>query len=428
MAKFIEPVRGMNDILPEAAGRWQHLERVTREVLESYGYREIRLPVVEKTELFKRSIGDATDIVEKEMYTFLDRSEESLTLRPEATAGMVRAGLSNGLLYNQVQRLWCAGPMFRHERPQKGRYRQFHQIDVEAFGLAGPDIDAEIILMSARLWKRLGLKDVKLQINSLGTPVSRAAYREKLVGYLQQHHDRLDEDSKRRLGGNPLRVLDSKERGMQEIIAGAPSLLDHLDAESQAHLAGLKQLLDDAGIAYTVNPRLVRGLDYYTRTVFEWITTRLGSQDAVCSGGRYDGLVEHLGGKPTPGIGFAMGVERLVALMEEEGVAGAQDAPDVYLVRVGEAAEREAFRLAEMLRDRIPHIRLQMDCSGGGFGNQLKRADKSGAKIALVLGDDEVNSKNAAIKPLRGGEQEKVTWEALPTRVIELAGLKKSAS
>ncbi|HEX7965429.1 MAG TPA: histidine--tRNA ligase [Gammaproteobacteria bacterium] len=427
MAKFIEPVRGMNDILPDAAARWRQVEDTARAVLESYGYREIRIPVVEKTELFKRSIGDATDIVEKEMYTFLDRSEESLTLRPEATAGMVRAGLSNGLLYNQVQRLWCAGPMFRHERPQKGRYRQFHQIDVEAFGLAGPDIDAEIILMSARLWQRLGLKDVQLQINSLGTPTSRALYREKLVAYLEQHRDRLDEDSKRRLGLNPLRVLDSKEHSMREVIAGAPSLLDHLDEESQRHLEGLKRLMDDAGIKYTVNPRLVRGLDYYTRTVFEWTTTRLGAQDAVCSGGRYDGLVEHLGGKPTPGIGFAMGVERLVALMEEEGVAPAPDAPDVYLVRVGEAAERAAFRLAEQLRDAVPGIRLQMDCSGGGFGNQLKRADKSGAKLALVLGDDEVSSKSAALKPLRGGEQEKVTWDALPMRVTELAGLKKSA-
>src|ERR1041384_6709784 len=274
MAKFIEPVRGMNDILPEASARWRQVESAAREVLESYGYREIRIPVVEKTELFKRSIGDATDIVEKEMYTFLDRSEESLTLRPEATAGMVRAGLSNGLLYNQVQRLWCAGPMFRHERPQKGRYRQFHQIDVEAFGLAGPDIDAEIILMSARLWKRLGLKDVKLQINSLGTPAARAAYRDKLVAYLEQHRDRLDEDSKRRLGTNPLRVLDSKEPGMQAVIDGAPSLLGHLDDESRAHLEKLKKLLGDAGLAYTVNPRLVRGLDYYSRTVFEWVTTR----------------------------------------------------------------------------------------------------------------------------------------------------------
>jgi histidyl-tRNA synthetase len=413
MAKFIEPVRGMNDILPEAAGRWQQLERVTREVLEGYGYREIRLPVVEKTELFKRSIGDATDIVEKEMYTFLDRSEESLTLRPEATAGMVRAGLSNGLLYNQVQRLWCAGPMFRHERPQKGRYRQFHQVDVEAFGLAGPDIDAELILMSARLWKRFGLKDVRLQINSLGTPESRAAYREKLVAYLEQHRDKLDEDSKRRLGSNPLRVLDSKEHGMQAIIAGSPSLLDNLDAESQRHLEGVKQLLDDAGLAYTLNPRLVRGLDYYTRTVFEWITTRLGSQDAVCSGGRYDGLVEHLGGKPTPGIGFAMGVERLVALMEEEGVPAPQNGPQIYVVRVGDKAERAAFKLAEELRDLRADMRVQMDCSGGGFGNQLKRADKSGAEFALVLGDDEVASGNVVVKPLRGGEQKTLTSDQI---------------
>jgi histidyl-tRNA synthetase len=420
VAKFIEPVRGMNDILPEAASRWQQLEHVTREVLESYGYREIRLPVVEKTELFKRSIGDATDIVEKEMYTFIDRSEESLTLRPEATAGMVRAGLSNGLLYNQVQRLWCAGPMFRHERPQKGRYRQFHQIDVEAFGLAGPDIDAELILMSARLWKRLGIRDVKLQINSLGTPEARAAYRTKLVEYLEKHQDRLDEDSKRRLGTNPLRVLDSKERSMQEVISGAPNLLDHLDEGSRAHLEGLKRLLDDAGLTYAVNPRLVRGLDYYTRTVFEWITTRLGSQDAVCSGGRYDGLVEHLGGKPTPGIGFAMGVERLVSLMEEEGVVPAVLHPHAYVVRVGEAAERAAFKLAERLRDELPGLRLQMDCSGGGFGNQLKRADKSGALVALVLGDDEVAVGRVALKPLRGGEQEDVSWAALPGRLGSL--------
>jgi len=403
----------MNDILPEATPRWQLLECVVREVLESYGYREIRLPVVEKTELFKRSIGDATDIVEKEMYTFIDRSEESLTLRPEATAGMVRAGLTNGLLYNQVQRLWCAGPMFRHERPQKGRYRQFHQIDVEAFGLAGPDIDAELILMSARLWKRLGIKEVKLQINSLGTPQSRSAYREKLLAYLERQRDRLDEDSKRRLGTNPLRVLDSKDPAMREVIAGAPNLLDHLDSESREHLEGLKRLLDDAGVAYTLDPRLVRGLDYYTRTVFEWITTRLGAQDAVCSGGRYDGLVEHLGGKPTPGIGFAMGVERLVALMEEEGVAAPQDGPQVYIVRVGDKAERAAFRLAEQLHDSRSDLRVQMDCSGGGFGNQLKRADKSGAEFALVLGDDEVASGNVILKPLRGGEQKTLTSDQI---------------
>jgi histidyl-tRNA synthetase len=423
VAKFIEPVRGMNDILPEATARWQQLERVTREVLESYGYREIRLPIVEKTELFKRSIGDTTDIVEKEMYTFLDRSEESLTLRPEATAGMVRAGLTNGLLYNQVQRLWCAGPMFRHERPQKGRYRQFHQIDVEAFGLAGPDIDAELIIMSARLWRRLGFKEgaVRLQINSLGTPESRAAYREKLVAYLEKHRGQLDEDSKRRLGTNPLRVLDSKEPGMREVIAGAPSLLDHLDGESRAHFERLQQLLEQNHIVHTIDPRLVRGLDYYTRTVFEWITPSMGSQDAVCSGGRYDGLVAQLGGKPTPGIGFAMGVERLVALMEAEGIPAPQDAPQVYVVRVGEAAEAAALRLAESLRDAIPGIRIVLDCSGGGFGNQLKRADKSGAEFALVLGDDEVAAKSVTIKPLRGGEQEKIAWDGLPVRLEKLS-------
>ena len=412
----------MNDILPEAMPRWQQLERIAREVLGSYGYREIRIPIVEKTELFKRSIGDTTDIVEKEMYTFIDRSEESLTLRPEATAGMVRAGLTNGLLYNQVQRLWCAGPMFRHERPQKGRYRQFHQINVEAFGLAGPDIDAELILMSARLWKRLGLgaDAVRLQINSLGTPPSRAAYREKLVTYLEKHRERLDEDSQRRLTTNPLRVLDSKNPTMREVLAAAPSLLDHLDGESRAHFEGLQSFLEDAGVLYTVNPRLVRGLDYYSRTVFEWIIPHAGAQDAVCSGGRYDGLVEHLGGKPTPGIGFALGAERLVALMEEAGIAAPEAEPHVYLVKVGERAEREAFRLAELLRDTLPALRLQMDCGGGGFGNQLKRADKSGAEVAIILGDDETAAERVTLKPLRGGEQESLAWDALPARLGKL--------
>ena len=422
MAKFIEPVRGMNDILPEAMPRWRQLEHVTREVLESYGYREIRIPVVEKTELFKRSIGDTTDIVEKEMYTFSDRSEENLTLRPEATAGMVRAGLSNGLLYNQVQRLWCAGPMFRHERPQKGRYRQFHQIDVEAFGLAGPDIDAEIILMSARLWNRLGFKpgDLRLQINSLGTSESRAAYRAKLITYLEQHHAKLDEDSKRRLNTNPLRVLDSKNPDIREILAGAPSLLDHLDSESRTHFERLQELLTGSAVVHTVNPRLVRGLDYYTRTVFEWTIPQAGAQDAVCAGGRYDGLVEHLGGKSTPGIGFAMGMERLVSLMEEKHIATPDASPHVYLVRVGEAAEREAIRLAEMLRDKLPELRLVMDCSGGGFGSQMKRADKSGAEFALILGEEEVNGKRAGLKSLRGGEQESINWDGLSARFQEL--------
>jgi histidyl-tRNA synthetase len=393
-------------------------------VLESYGYREIRIPIVEKTELFKRSIGDTTDIVEKEMYTFIDRSEESLTLRPEATAGMVRAGLSNGLLYNQVQRLWCAGPMFRHERPQKGRYRQFHQIDAEAFGLVGPDIDAELIIMSARLWKRLGFKPgtLRLQINSLGTPESRAGYRRTLVTYLERHRDRLDEDSQRRLATNPLRVLDSKNPEMQAVIAGAPSVLDHLDAESAQQFARLQELLADAaandpGVTYEVNPRLVRGLDYYTRTVFEWVIPHAGAQDAVCSGGRYDGLVEHVGGKATPGIGFAMGLERLVSLMEEQGIPAADTHPHAYVVRVGAAAERAAFKLAERLRDELPGLRLQLDCSGGGFGNQLKRADKSGAQVALVLGDDEVSAGRVALKPLRGGEQEQVSWGALAVRL-----------
>ncbi|MGH8373269.1 MAG: histidine--tRNA ligase [Gammaproteobacteria bacterium] len=422
MANLIQPVRGMNDILPDATPRWHYVESVIREVLESYGYREIRLPVVEKTELFKRSIGDATDIVEKEMYTFEDRSGDSLTLRPEATAGMVRAGLTNGLLYNQVQRLWCMGPMFRHERPQKGRYRQFHQIDVEAFGLPGQDIDAEIILMSARIWKRLGLKmgDISLQINSLGTPESRAAYKAKLVAYLEQHRERLDEDSKRRLATNPLRVLDSKNTDMREVLAGAPSLLEHLehhDKESWNHFDGLLKILSEAAatdpnLMYVINPRLVRGLDYYTRTVFEWVIPRAGAQDAVCSGGRYDGLVEHLGGKSTPGIGFAMGVERLVNLMEEKDIAVPDLNPHAYLVRVGAAAERAGFLLAERLRDAVPGLRLVMDCSGGNFGNQLKRADKSGARFALILGDEEAAAGRAALKPLRDDSaQSNLAWD-----------------
>ncbi|HEX5339451.1 MAG TPA: histidine--tRNA ligase [Gammaproteobacteria bacterium] len=408
----------MNDILPDATPRWQHLETVARGILSAYGYREVRTPVMEKTELFARSIGEVTDIVEKEMYTFTDRNGESLTLRPEATAGMVRAGLSNGLLHNQVQRLWCAGPMFRHERPQKGRYRQFQQIDVEAYGLAGPDIDAELIAMSARLWKSLGIGQVALQINSLGTPEARAAYREKLVAYLSRHLDRLDEDSKRRLHSNPLRVLDSKLPQVQEVVAGAPSLADHLDQESQRHFEELKALLDAAGVSYSVNPRLVRGLDYYSRTVFEWVTDKLGAQDAVCSGGRYDGLVAQLGGRPTPAIGFAMGVERLVALMEEAGVPVPDAAPQVYMVRVGPQAERAGFLLAERLRDALPGLRLVMDCSGGSFGNQIKRADKSGARAALILGEQEVAAGRAALKPLRdNSEQVELEWDALAARL-----------
>ncbi|MGH8396817.1 MAG: histidine--tRNA ligase [Gammaproteobacteria bacterium] len=418
MANLIQPIRGMNDILPDATPHWQYLEAVTRAVLASYGYREIRVPLLERTELFARSIGEATDIVEKEMYTFEDRNGDSLTLRPEATAGMVRAGLSNGLLYNQVQRLWCAGPMFRHERPQKGRYRQFYQIDAEAYGLPGPDIDAELIVMLARLWKRLGLTQVQLQINSLGTSEARARYREKLLEYLRAHQQQLDEDSRRRLDTNPLRVLDSKDPGTCKLVERAPSLLDHLDEKSRAHFDALKTLLDDAGVPYAINPRLVRGLDYYSRTVFEWVTTKLGAQDAVCSGGRYDGLVEQLGGKPTPAIGFAMGVERLVALMQEEGVLVPDTAPHAYLVRVGEQAQRAGLLLAEHLRETLPQLRLIMDCSGGDFGKQLKRADRSGARVALVLGENEAGTKQVGFKPLRNdAEQVTIAWDAVAARL-----------
>jgi len=416
----------MNDILPDVTPRWQQFEAVTREVLSAYGYREIRFPIVEKTELFARSIGEVTDIVEKEMYTFEDRNGESLTLRPEGTAGCVRAALSNGLLHNQVQRVWYAGPMFRHERPQKGRYRQFHQIGAEAFGLAGPDVDAELIVMSARLWRKLGISHVKLEINSLGTPEARNVYREQLVTYLSKHQDALDEDSKRRLTTNPLRVLDSKAPAMRDVIVGAPSLLDFLDAESLKHFQELQALLDAAGVEYSINPRLVRGLDYYSRTVFEWITDRLGSQDAVCSGGRYDGLVAQLGGRATPAIGFAMGVERLVALMDEEGVAPPDAAPHIYMVRVGAAAERAGFLLAERLREALPALRLVMDCSGGNFGNQLKRADKSGACFAVILGEQEAEAGQAGIKPLRdNSEQVSLDWGQLPAYFAERVNLQK---
>ncbi|HKV98104.1 MAG TPA: histidine--tRNA ligase [Gammaproteobacteria bacterium] len=418
MSELIPPIRGMNDILPDATPRWHQLESVTRKVLGAYGYREMRVPIVEKTELFARSIGAVTDIVEKEMYSFEDRNGEHLTLRPEATAGMVRAGLSNGLLYNQVQRLWCHGPMFRHERPQKGRYRQFHQVDVEAYGLSGPDIDAELNIMLARLWKALGVSALELQINTLGTPDTRQRYRKLLVDYFRQHLDALDEDSRRRLDTNPLRVLDSKVAETRAVVQGAPSLLDHLDAESQAHFAEFQRLLDGAGIRYRINPRLVRGLDYYTRTVFEWVTTRLGAQDAVCSGGRYDGLVEHLGGKPTPAIGFAMGMERMVALMEAEGVSAPDAAPHAYLVRVGVEAERAGLQLAEQLRSALPGLRLLMDCSGGDFGKQLKRADKSGARVALVLGDNEARKHEVGFKPLRNTtEQMSISWELAAARL-----------
>jgi histidyl-tRNA synthetase len=391
----------MNDVLPGDAAPWQKLEQVARELFAEYGYREIRLPLVEKTELFKRSIGEMTDIVEKEMYTFEDRGGDSLTLRPEATAGIVRASITNGLLHNQRQKVWCMGPMFRYERPQRGRYRQFHQIDVEALGFPGPDVDAELIMMTARMWSRLGIGNVTLNLNSLGTPESRRGYRAKLVEYFARHETSLDEDSRRRLGGNPLRILDSRNPAMQEIVRGAPLLSDHLDAESAAHFEGLRAMLEAAGIAHVVNPRLVRGLDYYSRTVFEWVTTDLGSQDAVCSGGRYDGLIEQLGGEPTPAIGWALGEERIVELMKVQGTAAAETAPDVYLVLSGSRAESAGLPLAEQLRDRLPGLRLETNCGGGSFKSQLKRADKSGARFAVILGDDEIARGVAGLKPLR---------------------------
>ena len=401
MTETPQPVRGMNDVLPDDTAAWQLLEQVARDTFAEYGYREIRLPLLERTELFKRSIGEMTDIVEKEMYTFEDRGGDSLTLRPEATAGIVRACITNGLLHNQRQKVWCMGPMFRYERPQKGRYRQFHQIDVEALGYPGPDVDAELIMMSARLWRRLGLTGLRLNLNSLGTPESRKDYRAELVAYFRRHEAVLDEDSRRRLGGNPLRILDTKNPALQDVVAGAPVITDYLDTESAAHFATLRARLDAAGIEYTVNPRLVRGLDYYSRTVFEWITTDLGSQDAVCSGGRYDGLVQQLGGAPAPAIGWALGEERIVELMHLQGRAGDAAAPHVYLALAGAAAEAAGLQLAETLRDAVPGLRIETHCGGGGFKSQLKRADRSGASHALILGDDEVALQVATLKPLR---------------------------
>ena len=401
MSEILQAVRGMNDVLPAESAAWQQLERAARELFAQYGYREIRLPLLERTELFKRSIGEFTDIVEKEMYTFEDRGGDSLTLRPEATAGIVRACISNGLLHNQRQKLWCMGPMFRYERPQKGRYRQFHQIDAEALGYPGPDVDAELILLTARLWRRLGLRNVRLHLNSLGTPASRVVYRAKLVEYFRAHATQLDADSQRRLDGNPLRILDSKNPAMAQVIAGAPVITDHLDPESAEHFASLRSTLDAAGVEHVVNPRLVRGLDYYSRTVFEWITTDLGSQDAVCSGGRYDGLVAQLGGEPTPAVGWAMGEERIVELMRLQNLVRQESQPDVYVALVGAAAEALGMGLAERLRDASPSLRVETNCGGGSFKSQLKRADRSGARYAVIIGEDEATRHVAAVKSLR---------------------------
>jgi histidyl-tRNA synthetase len=396
----------MNDILPGVASTWRYLESVVQDIVQSYGYEEIRLPILEYTELFKRSIGEVTDIVEKEMYTFEDRNGESLTLRPEATASVARAGMTNGLLHNQKQKLWTSGPMFRYEKPQKGRYRQFHQFNVEALGYGGPDIDAELIIMSARMWQRLGIGKIRLEINSLGVPESRARYREALVGYFSGVKNRLDEDSIRRLEQNPLRILDSKNPDMQEIIQAAPVMLDYLDDESVEHFAGLKALLDAAGVPFEVNPRLVRGLDYYSRTVFEWITDALGSQGAVCSGGRYDGLVEKLGGRATPAVGWAMGIERFVALYEACGGESPLTVPDVYIAALGEGTQARAFALAEELRNQVEGIRVEMNLGGGSFKSQMKRADKSSAAYALILGEQELSQNRIGLKPLRSGDEQ----------------------
>ncbi len=418
MANIIQAVRGMNDILPGDTPYWQQLEAEIRAVLAQYGYREIRFPIVEKTELFKRSIGEVTDIVEKEMYTFEDRNGDSLTLRPEGTACCVRAGIQHSLLTNQqVQRLWYMGPMFRHERPQKGRYRQFHQVGVETFGMSGPDLDAELILMSARLWQRLGLEGLELQVNSLGTAEARAVYREKLVAYFAEHREQLDADSLRRLESNPLRILDTKNPDMRALVEAAPKLSDYLDDESREHFDSLCGLLDAAGLSYTVNPCLVRGLDYYSRTVFEWVTDRLGAQGTVCAGGRFDVLVEQLGGKPAPAAGFALGLERLLELVRDR--LQPQYLPHAYLVLVGQAAQQQGLILAEKLRDAQPDLRLVTHCGGGSFKSQFKRADKSGAQVALVLGDDEVAQGTVGLKYLRENrEQETVSQEALAERLM----------
>lgn len=402
MTNNIQAIRGMHDVLPEQTPLWQYAEGIIKEVLAAYGYSEIRLPIVEKTELFKRSIGEVTDIVEKEMYTFDDRNGDSLTLRPEGTAGCLRACLEHGLLHNQVHRLWYYGPMYRHERPQKGRYRQFIQLGVETYGMAGPDIDAELILLIDRLWKRLGVRDkVTLQLNSLGTIAERLEYRNSLVEYFQKHLDQLDEDSLRRLQTNPLRILDTKNPAMQEVVKNAPELMDYLGEDSLQHFKAITSILDDLGITYAINTRLVRGLDYYSKTVFEWVTTELGSQGTVCAGGRYDGLIEQLGGKPNHAVGFAMGMERLLALMETlENIPVARSV-DVYLIMAGEQAERIGLRLAETIRNEIPGLKLQVNCGGGSFKSQFKKADKTAAEFALILGDDEVSRGEVAVKALR---------------------------
>ncbi len=421
--KTLQAIRGMNDCLPSETNIWQMVESVLSRVASNYGFAEIRMPIVESTALFKRSIGEVTDIVEKEMYTFDDRNGDSLTLRPEGTASCVRAGNQHGLLYNQEQRLWYMGPMFRHERPQKGRYRQFHQFGLEAFGIATPDIDAEIILLTSRLWRELGINEfVTLELNSLGSNEERANYRDALVDYLTEREELLDEDSKRRMHTNPLRVLDSKNPQVQEALTNAPKLSDYFGEETKAHFASLCQRLDAAGIKYVLNERLVRGLDYYNRTVFEWVTDSLGAQGTICAGGRYDGLVEQLGGKATPGFGFALGIERLVLMLTSlEKVANVRPQVDAYVVILGDDAQIKANALAEKWRDEVPNIRLQCHCGGGNMKKQMKRADKSGAQIALILGDDEIAQQSVMVKYLRGQqEQQNMAFEKIPSLLSNL--------
>lgn len=423
MAKQIQAIRGMNDILPTQSPVWQKVEAVLRASVASFGYSEIRTPIVENTDLFKRSIGEVTDIVEKEMYTFADRNGDSLTLRPEGTASTVRAGNEHGLLYNQEQRLWYMGPMFRHERPQKGRYRQFHQFGVEVYGIKSADIDAEVLMLSASLWQKLGLTEhVSLELNTLGDSDERAAYREALVAFLEQHKDKLDEDSHRRMYSNPLRVLDSKDQQVQALLADAPALMDYLGEDSKAHFARLCELLEAVGIQYRVNPRLVRGLDYYNRTVFEWVTDSLGAQGTVLAGGRYDGLVSQLGGKETPAVGFAMGLERIVLLLETlELNADVAAEVDVYVTAMGDDCVIEAMKIAQELREKLPKLKVMSHCGGGNFKKQMKRADKSGAGFALIIGETELANNKVAVKPLRGdGAQQDVERQALADYLAEL--------
>ena len=423
MAKQIQAIRGMNDILPTQSPIWQKVEAVLRSSVSAFGYSEIRTPIVESTDLFKRSIGEVTDIVEKEMYTFEDRNGDSLTLRPEGTASTVRAGNEHGLLYNQEQRLWYMGPMFRHERPQKGRYRQFHQFGVETYGIGSADIDAEVLMLSARLWDQLGIKDhVALELNTLGDPAERAAYRDALIAFLEQHKDILDEDRQRRMYSNPLRVLDTKDPQVQAILTGAPALMDYLGEESKTHFSTLCELLDAVGIQYTINPRLVRGLDYYNRTVFEWVTTSLGSQGTVLAGGRYDGLVAQLGGKDTPAVGFAMGLERIVLLLETLELTNDIAAEvDVYVTAMGDNCLVEAIKVASELRQQLPTLKVMSHCGGGNFKKQMKRADKSGAQYALIIGENEIANNQVAIKPLRNNnEQQLVSRTELVAKIAEL--------